>query len=181
MDLRDYIKEYKINLPEHLLETILTEYKNDLKYAETLGGTDITFRNCKGANLTERSHLNATRKDIDTLIFSELYSIYEQYTNLYKTINCIRDSGYDFLVYEAGGFYKEHTDDYATDNYRRRISSIILLNDDYEGGDLAFFNKEYIIKPKKNTVILFPSNFMYPHQILPITKGTRYSIVTWFI
>ncbi len=26
----------------------------------------------------------------------------------------------------------------------------------------------------------FPSNFMYPHGIRPVTQGVRYSIVTWF-
>jgi hypothetical protein len=28
---------------------------------------------------------------------------------------------------------------------------------------------------------MFPSNFLYPHSVLPVTEGTRYSIVTWFI
>jgi predicted 2-oxoglutarate/Fe(II)-dependent dioxygenase YbiX len=27
---------------------------------------------------------------------------------------------------------------------------------------------------------LFPSNYLYPHRITPVTQGTRYSIVTWF-
>jgi predicted 2-oxoglutarate/Fe(II)-dependent dioxygenase YbiX len=34
---------------------------------------------------------------------------------------------------------------------------------------------------KKGSVLMFPSNFMYPHEILEVTKGTRYSIITWFL
>ena len=37
------------------------------------------------------------------------------------------------------------------------------------------------IKLKKGDAIMFPSNFMYPHEIMPVTQGTRYSIITWFI
>ena len=28
--------------------------------------------------------------------------------------------------------------------------------------------------------VMFPSTFMYPHEVMPVTKGTRYSIITWF-
>ena len=60
---------------------------------------------------------------------------------------------------------------------------IINLNNTYEGGDLIFTDQhEKEIKRYKlseGSVIFFPSNFMYPHGIEPITKGTRYSIVAW--
>ena len=26
---------------------------------------------------------------------------------------------------------------------------------------------------------MFPSSFMYPHEVMPVTKGTRYSLVVW--
>ena len=57
------------------------------------------------------------------------------------------------------------------------------LNDDYEGGDLIFGDQKLKeikrIKLKAGSVIFFPSNFMYPHGIEPITKGKRYSVVAW--
>ena len=42
--------------------------------------------------------------------------------------------------------------------------------------DLFYWN---YIKLGKGSIVFFPSNFMYPHGIQPITKGTRYSIVSW--
>ena len=60
------------------------------------------------------------------------------------------------------------------------LSMIINLNDDYDGGEFAFFDRKLKHKIKKGSAIVFPSNFMYPHEILPVTKGTRYSIITWF-
>ena len=29
------------------------------------------------------------------------------------------------------------------------------------------------------SAVCFPSNFTFPHEILPVTKGTRYALVTW--
>jgi hypothetical protein len=58
------------------------------------------------------------------------------------------------------------------------LSMIGVLNEDYEGGDLVFFD-DYKIKTKTGDLIIFPSCFLYPHAIEEITKGTRYSFVSW--
>ena len=57
-----------------------------------------------------------------------------------------------------------------------KYSVLYFLNTDYEGGELVI--SDLIYKPKKNSSIIFPSNFMFPHYVKPITKGTRYSIIT---
>ena len=53
-------------------------------------------------------------------------------------------------------------------------------DDDFDGGEFSFFNQEKIINPLKGSAIMFPSNFMFPHEVLPVTKGIRYSMITWF-
>ena len=35
------------------------------------------------------------------------------------------------------------------------------------------------IEFKKGDLILFPSNFLFPHRIDPVKKGTRYSYISW--
>ena len=57
------------------------------------------------------------------------------------------------------------------------LSIIGLLNDDFEGGELYINNKP--VDFKKGDILIFPSNFMYPHEVKPITKGERYSYVAW--
>ena len=87
----------------------------------------------------------------------------------------------DLLKYKPGGKYEIHTDHFT--NSPRHLSIIINLNDEYEGGDLVFTDqKDNVIKRLKlgkGSILFFPSNFMYPHSIQPIKKGTRYSIVAW--
>ena len=87
------------------------------------------------------------------------------------------DSGYDLLRYQKGGFYREHTDSFKEQT--RTVAMSINLNDDYEGGSMAFFNKEVQIRAGAGSVILFPLTSCIP-PIMDVTEGTRYSIVTWF-
>jgi predicted 2-oxoglutarate/Fe(II)-dependent dioxygenase YbiX len=65
----------------------------------------------------------------------------------------------------------------------RTLSMIFLLNDDYEGGELTLYDPEsnplFSLPVKKNQLIVWPSNFMFPHGVAPVKKGTRYSIVSW--
>lgn len=69
----------------------------------------------------------------------------------------------------------------------RKLSVTISLNDpdEYEGGNLQFdfgphkterFLTCTEIRPK-GSVIVFPSHVY--HQVTPVTKGTRYSLVCW--
>jgi hypothetical protein len=58
------------------------------------------------------------------------------------------------------------------------MSSLILLNDDFEGGEFVMFENE-VIPLKAGDIMIFPSNFLYPHKVLPVTNGTRYSCVSW--
>lgn len=58
------------------------------------------------------------------------------------------------------------------------ITVLGALNDDYEGGKFIMFN-DFEIKFPAGTIMVFPSSFLFPHLVTPITKGTRYSFVSW--
>ena len=49
--------------------------------------------------------------------------------------------------------------------------------EDYEGSE--FVCRDTKIKLKTGDILMFPSNFMYPHEVTECTKGTRYSFVSW--
>ena len=57
------------------------------------------------------------------------------------------------------------------------VSIVANLNEDYEGSEFYCRGKE--IKLKTGDILLFPSNFMYPHEVKEATKGVRYSFVSW--
>ena len=88
-----------------------------------------------------------------------------------------------FNRYQPGSEMRKHID-HIKSLFSEPIQGIptltILgsLNSDYEGGELILFD-DYNINMEKGDVVIFPSNFMYPHRVEKVTKGTRYSFVTW--
>jgi len=52
------------------------------------------------------------------------------------------------------------------------------LNNEYKGGELIMFN-DMEIELRAGNLLIFPSNFLYPHEIKPVISGTRYSYVSW--
>jgi alkylated DNA repair dioxygenase AlkB len=48
---------------------------------------------------------------------------------------------------------------------------------EYEGGDLIIEGEKLDLD--KGDIVLFPSNFMYPHEITEVTKGERLSFISW--
>lgn len=85
--------------------------------------------------------------------------------------------------YKKGMLMKEHCD-HITDLFEGEkrgiptLSVIGALNNNYSGGEFVMFkDKEY--KFDKGDLIIFPSNFLYPHKVKPVTKGTRYTYVSW--
>ena len=67
------------------------------------------------------------------------------------------------------------------DGQRKGIPTLTILgglNGGYEGGDLVFW-EDTPITLKSGEIMIFPSNFLYPHRVDLVTKGTRYSYVSW--
>jgi hypothetical protein len=85
-------------------------------------------------------------------------------------------SGYWLLKYMEGDFLSLHNDFQADSG---SITMTYNINEDYEGGDLIFW-KNHKVETKKNTLHIFPSCFLYPHEITKVTRGIRYSAITWF-
>ena len=100
--------------------------------------------------------------------------------------------------YKKGGFYDFHRDGFGchlvkynspdnafTHDKVRKLSMTILLNDSFEGGQFEFasYSKEKCnitpLEMKKGQIVVFPSHM--EHRVAPVTKGTRYSLVCWFL
>lgn len=89
--------------------------------------------------------------------------------------------GLQLTKYEApNGFYDKHIDKIFPST-PRKLSITVQLSDsaDYEGGDLnLYFSKTPEVMAKGlGKLIAFPSYVL--HEVSPVTKGTRYSLVVW--
>lgn len=89
--------------------------------------------------------------------------------------------GFQFTRYDApGGHYGKHTDK-ITGGLVRKLSITIQLSDpnEYENGDLVLHNAHIPtqIPRARGLMAAFPSYVL--HEVLPVTRGTRYSLVAW--
>jgi len=88
----------------------------------------------------------------------------------------------ELLTYAEGGDrYDAHVDTMRlSDQMVRKLTVILMLNDQYEGGRFYFqtdlHHRQHILT-KTGTVLVFPSHIM--HGVEPITQGTRRSVVSW--
>ena len=98
-----------------------------------------------------------------------------------KHLDSVKIKDMQLLKYEEGDHYMYHTDNGSFSP--RTISCILLLNNDYEGGEISFTdpqgNNEFKVETRPGRLIVWPSNFMYPHKVNKVMKGTRYSVVAW--
>jgi predicted 2-oxoglutarate/Fe(II)-dependent dioxygenase YbiX len=85
-------------------------------------------------------------------------------------------------VYATGSFLPKHIDNVPGQNLptpngypSRDISSTVYYNENYKGGEIFFSNQNLKIKPTAGSLLLFPSNEIYVHEVLPVTSGIRYS------
>jgi Rps23 Pro-64 3,4-dihydroxylase Tpa1-like proline 4-hydroxylase len=82
------------------------------------------------------------------------------------------------IKWDAGSEMNEHVDDFSVFHYQ--FAAILYLNDNYSGGEIRFPDYKLTIKPKENSLILFPSNKYYSHEVLINKSGERYTMPMWF-
>jgi predicted 2-oxoglutarate/Fe(II)-dependent dioxygenase YbiX len=182
--LKDYIKVYESVVPNELCDLVLGEYQTtDLWEKTRIGQDEIddNVRSCQRIQISTVSSIaenSEKRTLIDQRLCKSALDAIVLYNKDFPYCIANKDCGYDLLRYETGQFYTQHTDSY--EKFPREISCSFSLNSGYEGGEFAFFDREVVIKLPKGSALIFPSNFLYPHEVMPVTKGTRYSIVTWY-
>lgn len=183
--LEDFIKVFNNIIPDELCDRILKEYNSTSEWDDTRigsGTVEKTLRSCEFIGISQQNVIEKNseiRLNLDRELLECTRKVTQKYKEIFDTFDISIDTGYEILKYEVGDFYIQHTDSFT--ELQRTLTCSIALNDDYGGGEFALFNREMVIKPVKGSAIVFPSNFMYPHEIMPVTEGTRYSIITWFV
>jgi predicted 2-oxoglutarate/Fe(II)-dependent dioxygenase YbiX len=176
-ELKDYIMVVHDVLTHEQCDKLVHNYKNSEWAESTVGNVtgeisvDKTSRNCYDTAICQPLSHQLMCNQADKII--KLYR-----DNVSDALSTIGNEGFWMLRYDEGGYFHQHVDHGHTN---RRLSVSWALNDDYEGGEWGFFDNEVKFTVPKGGVLMFPSNFIYTHQVNEITKGTRYSIVTWLV
>ena len=170
------IEIYKTSADLSPLIRVLEDNPNWYK-SKTVGG--VGGRTSAGLNLISAAKHVPEVADLVDGVRREFMDSLVAYREKYQFVYIQDAECCDLLKYEPGEEYTVHSD-YAP-NKKRVVSGLIYLNEDFEGGELEFPLLNFTYKPKAGDLVLFPSNYIYAHAAKPVTSGTRYCVVTFFI
>lgn len=178
MTLSDYIRIYDFNLTTQAtkIKTLDGWQKHKWHDPET---EKIHSEETKELDVRDIDD----RPDVFNALTDALVDAAKRYANelmTHASINAL--SKVRLNRYPTGSVMRAHADHIHTlfDGQARGIPAISLvgvLNDDYQGGDLIICGQPYRLKPGQ--IIVWPSCFLYPHEVTEITEGERYSFVSW--
>ena len=148
-----------------------------------------TYANHKGKTKTsnERVCMDEVWIKNGNVYYNDIKAAFEytikKYSEEHELFSVIHHTDFRVNKYSEGGFMSKHCDNIHHSHGQKygfpQVSSLLFLNDNYEGGEFVVADEVY--NTKKGSGIIFPSNFMFPHEVKPITKGTRWSIITWIM
>ena len=186
-DLRDYVKVYENWFDLELCSQAIKEIENG-------NWTQHSFYNYADNESSNRSG----SKELDVLsgsdefltfpiIMQKIWKAVEQYILKDMDVPWFQNwNGFTpvrFNRYKETQIMAEHCDHIRSmfDGQRKGIPVLSIvgsLNNDYKGGEFIMFRDEIISIPA-GSLLIFPSVFLYPHKVMPVTKGTRYTFVSW--
>jgi len=185
-DIKDYVWIFKNEIDDNLCHNLVSDLEDSF-----INWEQHTYRDHKtgeALNLNANKELDVTY--IDTESHNQLMDITWNVIDKY-----IKGLGFDWFAGWAGFSairYNRYRNEQLMSMHCDHIQSIFdgnkkgiptlsilhSLNDDYVGGDFLMWDDEKI-NFNKGDIMVFPSNFLYPHRVTPVTKGVRYSAISW--
>ena len=153
------------------------------------GGLDTSnIRTSKDLRLEEEDPLcQALHRGVDQGLFEYTNTlmnaapIFERWPMACDEETVVTRENLQILWYYPGDQYVTHHDThdcYAAKEYHRTFSTVLYLNDDFEGGGTGFLTESF--KPEAGEALYFPSNWCFPHCGLPVLSGEKRVVVTWW-
>ena len=161
-------------LPEQLCSGLIKMGKSLKMVPANVWKGDHVFQ--PETRVTQLSWINNSEIDAILSIYMEKAN-----TNAGWLFNILGNDIPQFAEYPEGGKYDWHIDigvEEPNSLLFRKITVVVNLNTDYEGGELYFRLQNLNIKPKAGDLYIFPSSFTHPHRAMPVKSGIKYSIVT---
>ena len=139
-----------------------------------------------GKHSQKLSKIYNIKENKETLINNKvdeyIGNLFKSKTTLKKIYAPIKIKNRIYNNYNVNDFYDYHVDSFQSSDSKMlyNYGFSISLTDDYEGGDFVLQTEagEIGYKVGKGEVVIFP--IIYPHKVMPITKGCRQNIIGWF-
>jgi prolyl 4-hydroxylase len=169
------------------MEDVINSYKNKIK-------PTVIF----GSGETQLLHVDKKIRDALGYFIRDPNPVVDRFKQLTSAITGLpikHQESPNFVKYKKGGFYKPHFDGFndsesgqksIKESGQRMFSSILYLNDDFDGGETVFPKIDKIIKPSPGKVHIWRNAFedlkldqKSLHAGNPVESGVKYVIVIW--
>ena len=145
------------------------ECDNIIEYCESL-----KKRRQKPSNerLVSYEYYTLELNDNTKWVYEKLNSYLEKITNtkVIKEVDNIMINHYTL-----GDFFEKHQDLYFKN---QTFNVAVHLNENYEGGDFAFYEPDYIMPKVAGLAYVFQNNRW--HEVKKITEGERWSMIAFY-
>lgn len=168
------------------LEQALTNSSDDIfSWRDALVGEGVKmpeYRDCVDFKVNKNNIDSCPEefylaKKVYTVVEEALLKNLKSYQQKYN-MNMQYMEAINFVRYGEGQHFAIHADHGFS--YICTVSSVVYLNDNYDGGELWFPYLDIKWKPSEGDMVFFPSTYIYAHASLPVTSGVKYSAVTMF-
>jgi len=166
---------------EELKKIQLQSTNKNLSVSNVTGIGPVNKKNTKIRKSNTRFLLSNIEENY--WIFERIGNLINEANNTWFKYKLDHLENLQYTVYQSTQkqFYKAHVDTLLNhfSNTTRKLSFSLLLNDNFEGGDLnLFYSSDPVTVKKKIGRIYFFSSYVL-HEVAPVIKGTRKSLVGW--
>jgi hypothetical protein len=121
----------------------------------------------------EDKNLNIDQYEISKIVYERLSSLIKSSNNNFELNNLT------FQRMQNGVQLKSHTDQHTDPSIQ--YAAIIYINDNYNGGNVFFKNKNIKMKPKPGSLLIFPGNEDFEHGVEFVEEGPIRYVIPSFI
>ena len=177
-------------IPSFICDEIVNEYKEGNFQEGSLHRNEpaVVYRN---RHLRKSDIIFSDEHWMNVTLYG--YIIFANRDNFNYDLTDFDKETFQFTRYLKGDYYGLHRDfcpvkDHPSHTRKLSVTLQLSDSDEYEGGDLVidmsaydddFTNrrKTHTMTRRKGSLIVFDSRA--PHEVTPVTRGTRYSLVKW--
>ncbi len=185
--MTDFIEVYDNALSDEWCNNYieLFESQSNLRYdRQELYGDDYN------SNYVEDNAIDVLSNFKELSLYSTmrpfLNSFWPCYEKYYKKYSILQNMGkqdvYELKIQKtepSQGYHIWHNEKMYRNQQQRVAVLMCYLNDVKEGGETEFLYQHKRIKPKKGSIVIWPSSFTHTHRGNPPLSGSKYIITGW--
>lgn len=175
--LTDWISVYDDAIPSSFCDQCIELFENPNTHK---GEFKESWRRCKELVSLDSTNLWTTLKDIIKTYYNKYKTEHSSASVLYNinTVEAPLMFRYD-VNNDTPNIFNDHSDNWNLPTSTRQVSIILYLNDVEQGGGTNFTHLNLNVKPKKGSILFFPSFYNFVHRGDAPLSNSKYIIVTW--